>query len=65
VRVTGKVIEPEPTPDDAVGEPSPGSGGSADEGTSDLLLAAGGAGGIVLGLLAGGAAAGMGRRRPL
>ena len=64
VRVTGKVIGPEPTPEDQVGEPPPGSGSpSADDGTSDLLLAAGGVGGILLGVVAGGAAAGMGRRR--
>jgi Ca-activated chloride channel family protein len=62
VRVTGKVIGKAPASD---ATPSPLSGaGSADGGTSDLVLAAGGAGGILLGVFAGGAAAGLGRRRP-
>ena len=69
VRVTGKALAPDPTPEDSEDPPSSGGGGagsSADDGTSDLVLAAGGAGGILVGVLAGGAAAGMalGRRRP-
>jgi hypothetical protein len=67
VRVTGKVIGEQPAPEDSEDEPVSGSGGGsaeADDGTSDLVLAAGGAGGILIGVLAGGAAAGLGRRRP-
>jgi hypothetical protein len=63
VRVTGKVIGPAPTPDDGSAEPAPAGGSGGDDGTSDLVLAAGGAGGILLGVFAGGAAAGLGRRR--
>ena len=37
--------------------------GDDEEGASDLVLLAGGVGGIVVGLVAGGAAAGLGRRR--
>ena len=59
VRVTGKVIG---KPSNAT--PSPLGGGSGgDAGTSDLVLALGGLGGIVAGLFAGAAAAGLGRRR--
>ena len=59
VRVTGKVIGP-PTPESGSGGPAPASD---DDGTSDLVLAVGGLAGIVLGVVAGGAAAGLGRRR--
>lgn len=64
VRVTGNVLAAAKTPD-ASGEPPPANGGStsADDGTSDLVLAVGGVGGILLGFFAGGAAAGIGRRR--
>jgi Ca-activated chloride channel family protein len=64
VRVTGKVIGAAKTPDGG-GDTSPLSGsGGDDDGTSDLVLAIGGAGGILAGVFAGGAAAGLGRRRP-
>jgi len=69
VRVTGKALAPDPTPEDSEDLPSSGGGGgagsSADDGTSDLVLAAGGAGAILVGVLAGGTAAGigLGRRR--
>ena len=59
VRVTGKVIggsKPSPT------SPS-GSEGNDDNGPSDLVLLAGGVGGIAVGLVAGGALAGARRRR--
>jgi Ca-activated chloride channel family protein len=62
VRVTGKVIEEPPGPA-GDGAPAPSSDGD-DEGASDVVLAAGGLGGIVVGLLAGGALGGLGRRRP-
>jgi Ca-activated chloride channel family protein len=63
VRVTGKVIGKAPASDST---PSPLSGGNGgDDGTSDLVLAIGGAGGILLGVFAGGAAGGLGRRRPV
>ena len=62
VRVTGTVIGKAPASEST---PSPLSGGSGGgDGTSDLVLAIGGAGGILLGVFAGGAAAGLGRRRP-
>ena len=62
MRVTGKVI----------GAPAASSGASGrgrhergdDDGPSDVVLAAGALGGIVAGLLAGGALAGARRRRP-
>jgi Ca-activated chloride channel family protein len=60
VRVTGKVIKAPGS--DATPSPLSGAGGG-DGGTSDLVLAIGGAGGILLGVLAGTAAAGLGRRR--
>ena len=61
VRVTGKVIGKAPAAD---ATPSPLSGGGGgDDGTSDLVLAIGGPGGIVAGVFAGAAAAGLGRRR--
>jgi Ca-activated chloride channel homolog len=62
VRVTGKVIK---APSSSEPEPvsSSGSGGD-DDGPSDVVLLAGGLGGIVVGLVGGGALAGMGRRRP-
>ena len=63
VRVTGKVIGKAPA-SDATPSPLSGGGSGGDDGTSDLVLAIGGAGGILLGVLAGGAAAGIGRRRP-
>jgi Mg-chelatase subunit ChlD len=65
VRVTGKVIGAVKTPDGSK-ETTPLSAGASggDGGTSDLLLASGGVGGILLGFFAGGAAAGLGRRRP-
>ena len=59
--VTGKVIEDRSA---SSAEPAPASGGDDDDGPSDLVLAAGGIGGIVVGLVGGGALAGMGRRRP-
>ena len=63
VRVTGKVIEEQPGPgSDEDGAPAPAS--ADDDGPGDVVLAAGGLGGILVGLLAGGALAGMGRRRP-
>ncbi len=64
VRVTGKVIGKAPG-SDATPSPLSGAGSGGDGGTSDLVLAIGGAGGILLGVVAGGAAAaGLGRRRP-
>lgn len=63
VRVTGKVIGPAATPESGSGEPAPASNSDGDDGTSDLVLAVGGLAGILLGVVAGGAAAGMGRRR--
>ena len=63
VRVSGKVIGEPAASKDAEVAPSSDAGSSADDGTSDLVLAAGGAGGILVGVLAGGAAAGLGRRR--
>jgi Ca-activated chloride channel family protein len=63
VRVTGKVIGKAPASDSTPSPLNAGSGG--DDGTSDLVLAIGGAGGILLGVFAGGAAAGVGRRRPV
>jgi Ca-activated chloride channel homolog len=62
VRVTGKVIEPAKTPESGSGDLAPASS-SGDDGTSDLVLAVGGLAGILLGVAAGGAAAGLGRRR--
>lgn len=61
VRVTGKVIGgSKPAPEREAGA----SGSSGDDGPSDGVLLAGGLGGIVVGLVAGGALAGVGRRRP-
>jgi hypothetical protein len=63
VRVTGKVIAAAKTPDGSGSTPLSG-GASGDGRTSDLVLAIGGVAGILLGFLAGRAAAGLGRRRP-
>jgi von Willebrand factor type A domain len=62
VRVTGKVIGKAPAAD-ATPSPLNGGGSGGDDGTSDLVLAIGGLGGIVAGVFAGAAAAGLGRRR--
>jgi Ca-activated chloride channel homolog len=59
VRVTGKVLEG-PKPSDSA---PPGSSADDDDGPSDLVLLAGGIGGIAVGLVAGGALAGTRRRR--
>jgi Ca-activated chloride channel family protein len=65
VRVTGKVIEASSTASDPGQVSSPGGeAGDDEDGPSDVVLAAGGLGGIVVGLLGGGALAGIGRRRP-
>ncbi len=65
VRVTGKVLAAAKTPSGETPPTNAGGGASSvDAGTSDLLLAVGGAGGILAGLFAGGAAAGLGRKRP-
>src|SRR5215207_7786891 len=62
VRVTGKVLE---DPKASGSDPSPASsGGDDDSGPSDVVLLAGGLGGIVVGLLGGGALAGVRRGRP-
>jgi hypothetical protein len=61
VRVTGKVLE-RPKQPEGDGAPAPSSS-SDDDGPSDVVLAVGGLGGILVGLLGGGALAGM-RRRP-
>jgi hypothetical protein len=64
VRVTGKVIGAPAAEQDPEERPAADpEAGDDEEGTSDLVLAAGGLGGIVVGLVAGGAAAGLGRRR--
>ena len=62
VRVTGKVIGASKPASDP--EPASGSSGGDDGGPSDIVLLAGGIGGIALGVVAGGALAGVGRRRP-
>ncbi len=62
VRVTGKVIGKAPA-SDATPSPLAGGGSGGDGGTSDLVLALGGLGGIVAGVFAGAAMAGLGRRR--
>ena len=59
VRVTGDVIESS-KPSDA----APPASADDDDGPSDLVLLAGGVGGIAVGLVAGGALAGVRRRRP-
>ena len=67
VRITGKAIGEPLASEDSEDPPASGRGSGsaeADDGTSDLVLAAGGAGGILIGVLAGGAASGLGRRRP-
>jgi Ca-activated chloride channel family protein len=64
VRVTGKVIGAPAAEQDPDERPAADpEAGDDEEGASDLVLAAGGLGGVVVGLMAGGAAAGMGRRR--
>jgi Ca-activated chloride channel homolog len=66
VRVTGKVLGAPAAEQDPEERPAADpEAGDDEEGTSDLVLAAGGLGGIVVGLVAGGAAAGLGRRREL
>jgi Ca-activated chloride channel homolog len=59
VRVTGKVIGASKPASDAAPPAS-----ADDDGPSDLVLLAGGVGGIAVGLVAGGALAGAHRRRP-
>jgi Ca-activated chloride channel family protein len=61
VRVTGKVLESQ---GNAGGGGSAPASGAGDDGPGDLVLALGGVGGIVAGLLAGVAVAGMRRGRP-
>ena len=62
VRVRGKVIGSPPASEPDGGQPA-SSTGDSDDGASDAVLAAGGGAGILVGLLAGGALAGMRRRR--
>ena len=61
VKVSGKVIESSKPASDP--EPA-GSSDADDDGPSDIVLLAGGVGGIAVGLVAGGALAGTRRRRP-
>jgi Ca-activated chloride channel family protein len=63
VRVRGKVIGAPAAPSGSSGAVDT-STSAGDDGPSDVVLAAGGLGAIVAGLLAGGALAGMRRRRP-
>ena len=64
VRVTGKVIgAPVASSDSTAGSGAVDTFGGGDDGPSDIVLLAGALGGIVAGLLAGGALAGW-RRRP-
>jgi hypothetical protein len=62
VRVTGKVLaSPKTASDPPV---SSSGGGGEDDGPSDVALLAGAIGGIAVGLVGGGALAGVRRRRP-
>jgi hypothetical protein len=63
VRVTGKVLASPKTASDPQQVSSSGGGGD-DDGPSDVVLLAGAIGGIAVGLVGGGALAGVRRRRP-
>ena len=63
MRVTGKVLESPKTASDPQQVSSSGGGGD-DDGPSDVVLLAGAIGGIAVGLVGGGALAGVRRKRP-